>query len=288
MSMITRALTVRALAITVLVALLPPIHASPDPCDARSDVPCLRVPRCATGDVATVERFVDTTSGKAPRQETRVELCYDAGGLHVHGNATDYNIFTSSTHCNNETYGEGAVLETFLGPVNTPFDAPRVYQEQDASPSAVLWAGVIHKPQAGNVTNCNLGGPAPAPGALCLTAGTLPGCTGKDAFPGAGRGLGVTTATSATGGTDGRPGWWADHLVIPWSLFDGYFANGDAARAGKGGLPWNLWRLALYRYDYPNAPYGTTKSGFELTAWSPTGAPNFHVPQRFGVMTLVD
>ena len=259
-----------------------------DPCDARSDVPCLHVPRCGGNAPAVVERFVDTTTGKAPRQQTRVELCHDASGLHVHANASDYNIFTASTHCNNETYGEGGVLETFLGPVTTPWDAPRVYQEQDASPSAVLWAGVIHKPQAGNVTNCNLGGPAPKPKALCLTAGTLPGCTGRDTFPGAGAGLNVNVTNSTHGGRDGREGWWADHLFIPWSLFNGYFANGDAARAGPGGRAWPLWRLNLYRYDYPNPPYGTTSSGHELTAWSPTGAPNFHVPQRFGVMTLVD
>ena len=263
--------------------------ATADPCDARSDVPCLHVFPCQDADarLAVVEHFwlVDTTPGvlKRPRQNTRVELCHDAGGLHVHGNATDYNIFTSSTHCNNETYAEGGVLETFMGPVETPFDAPRVYQEQDASPSAVLWAGVIHKPDLGNVTNCNLGGPAPDE--LCLTAGVLPGCTGKDTFPGMGAGLNVNVTNSTRGsGTQAKPGWWADHLFVPWSLFNGYFANGDAARAGPGGKPWGLWRLNLYRYDYP---YGD-RTTHELSGWSSTFCDSFHVPQRFGVMVLVD
>ena len=48
--------------------------------------------------------------------------------------------------------------------------------------------------------------------------------------------------------------------------------------------PWPWWRINFYRYDYPQGPGGR----YELTAWSPTHEPSFHVPSRFGVARLVE
>ena len=67
-------------------------------------------------------------------------------------------------------------------------------------------------------------------------------------------------------------------------MFDPWFANGRAATAGPGGVsPWPLWRLNLYRYAFPNKTDPTP----ELSGWSPTHDPSFHVPARFGVAYLV-
>jgi hypothetical protein len=44
----------------------------------------------------------------------------------------------------------------------------------------------------------------------------------------------------------------------------------------------NLWRANFFRIDRPaDAPW-------ELSAWSPTGAPSFHVPARFGWLEFVE
>ena len=246
-----RAAAAAATVTSTLKAAPPPA----DPCSVRSDVPCLHVPACAAAGgraEAVVDGFFVTTTPPGvltpARQRTRVTLCHSPAGLHVRGNASDVDVFTAATHCNNATFAEGDVLETFLGPVASPRDNPRVYQETDASPSEVLWAGISHRPVLGNVTNCGLGGAGPPPSGLCLTAGVLPNCTGRDTFPGAGAGLAVDVTNSSRAGNGG---WWADSLFVPWSLFDGYFASGDTAHAGPGGGVWPLWRLNLYRYDYP-------------------------------------
>lgn len=39
------------------------------------------------------------------------------------------------------------------------------------------------------------------------------------------------------------------------------------------------WRMNVYRIDH-------SARGMELSAWSPTGKPNFHVPERFGTLVF--
>ena len=46
--------------------------------------------------------------------------------------------------------------------------------------------------------------------------------------------------------------------------------------------PGATWRANFLRIDRPP---GIPR---ELSAWSPTGIPNFHVPERFGVIAFVD
>ena len=78
-------------------------------------------------------------------------------------------------------------------------------------------------------------------------------------------------------------GWWGDELFIPWTMFP------VAGGAPPTPTPWKLWRLNLYRYDY----WRTSSSGGfdhkheELSAWSASGAGNFHMPQFFGSAVLV-
>lgn len=69
--------------------------------------------------------------------------------------------------------------------------------------------------------------------------------------------------------------WWAA-LAIPWP------ALGCAADPTGGSAPPRLWRANFYRIERPRdgAP--------ELSCWSPTltEPPDFHRPERFGVLEL--
>ncbi len=63
------------------------------------------------------------------------------------------------------------------------------------------------------------------------------------------------------------PGGWAAELSIPF-----------ASVAGAPPLPGQRWRANFTRIDRPP---GEPR---ELSAWSPTGLAQFHVPSRFGVL----
>ena len=63
----------------------------------------------------------------------------------------------------------------------------------------------------------------------------------------------------------------------------GWSAEFSIPFASLGAVPGgNPWRANFYRIDRPaDAPW-------ELSAWSPTGAPSFHVPARFGLLEFVE
>jgi len=63
----------------------------------------------------------------------------------------------------------------------------------------------------------------------------------------------------------------------------GWSAEFSIPFAALGAVPGKKpWRANFYRIDRPaDAPW-------ELSAWSPTGAPNFHVPARFGLLEFVE
>jgi hypothetical protein len=62
----------------------------------------------------------------------------------------------------------------------------------------------------------------------------------------------------------------------------GWSAEFSIPFAALGAVPGDRpWRANFYRIDRPvNAPW-------ELSAWSPTGVPLFHVPARFGFLEFV-
>lgn len=60
------------------------------------------------------------------------------------------------------------------------------------------------------------------------------------------------------------PGGWCGELLIPF-----------AALGSLRPAPGSIWRVNFYRIDRT----GTERA---LSAWSPTGHPNFHIPDRFG------
>jgi hypothetical protein len=66
------------------------------------------------------------------------------------------------------------------------------------------------------------------------------------------------------------PGVWSVEMAVPFSSL----GAGLPAAVGK-------WRVNFFRIDRPkNMPR-------ELSAWSPTGCPLFHVPEKFGFLEFV-
>ena len=222
----------------------------------RTDVPCLHVPPCSLAGAAFALTQVSNANGSQPsRQQATGSICWDEAGLRVHEVAHETSIFSPYTQCNEPVFVKSDVLEVFIAPVVNPTDNPRWYYELDASPSGVLWAGLSNN-SAGNSSTCVAAND-------CTKSGTLP-CSGRATFE---HGLTVNvTNGSAT---------YATELFVPWELFAPRFRVRDDE-------PWPHWRLNFYRYDYPDGPAGD----YELTAWSPTHSPSFHVPARFGVAVL--
>ena len=58
----------------------------------------------------------------------------------------------------------------------------------------------------------------------------------------------------------------------------GWCAEFSIPFASLGAAPHGTWRANFYRIDRPQ------KAPVELSAWSPTGEPNFHLPARFGLL----
>jgi hypothetical protein len=76
------------------------------------------------------------------------------------------------------------------------------------------------------------------------------------------------------GPTGSSQDWWAG-LAIPWAALTG-------PRSPRDGRPPRRWRANFYRIERPRG--GTP----ELSCWSPTltDPPDFHRPDRFGVLEL--
>lgn len=70
-----------------------------------------------------------------------------------------------------------------------------------------------------------------------------------------------------------QPGGWTGEFSIPFAAL-GPDLPGERE-----------WRVNFLRVDRPG---GTADSTAELSAWSPTGARNFHVRERFGFLRLSD
>ena len=112
----------------------------------------------------------------------------------------------------------------------------------------------------GNVSNCD----------HCV-AGMRHPCFGRDVFPPySADGLGVRVRNTSTG--------WTASLFVPFAMFPSEFVGHRH--------PWPLWRVNFYRYAFPSGP-SPRFDNYELSGWSPTHDPSFHIPARFGVAVLV-
>jgi len=247
---------------TTLSLLLLHLHitSSTDPCTSQT-LPCLHVPSCDDGSAAygdfkitnvpTVEPALDQTTG---------EICWNQKGISVKEFAFDTHVFTPWMHCNDLVFQKSSVLEIFVAPVHHVSDNPIWYFELDTAPSGAMWSGLSNDSR-GNSSTC-----VSADG--CDKSGTLE-CTGINTFP---HHL-TTTALNKSKG-------WGIEMIIPWEMFAKEFQPTMLTQQ-----PHSIWRMNFYRYSYPNGP-NSKFSNYQLSGWSPTHDPSFHVPARFGVIVL--
>jgi len=229
-------------------------------------VPELSVPHCSDG-VAEATPYLLTVpkQDEYPTEPTMTSVCWEGAGVVVRSNSTDNDIWQTCEECNCAVFSNGDVAEAFLGPVSSPSAAPTWYLELDVGAlHGASWAGIVKNslgtdtlytpaipcqvdPPAGSFASCELGCGGPRP-----------------------------VVRTAEG-----PGWWWREMVVPWELYAEKFRPVD-------GKPWPTWRGNFYRYAYPNKlPDGSfDHSAPELSGWSSTHNPSFHIPDRFGVLTF--
>ena len=181
---------------------------------------------------------------------TTVHLCHDSTGIQIKETAYGGAIFSVHDQCNSHVWENSSVLETFIAPIVSPLEDPQWYWEIDTTPTSATFASLIFNGK-GNSNNCSTEG--------CVQ-GELE-CTGSNDF--SPHQFNVSTTI------DDRTSFWTNSFTIPWTLFPGKLSA------------YRLFRMNFYRYAHP-ALYST----HELSAWSPTHSPSFHVPQRFGVVVF--
>lgn len=232
-----------------------------DPCASVPSLSCLRVRRCddASKPIATINQYwlTNVQQGQfiAPAQATNATICYMPNeGFTIHECATDSYAFTPFTTCNSYVWQKGSALEMMIFPVRTPFDVPEYYYEIDMAPSGATFGSMIFN-NKGNVTNCN----------TCVAEQL--DCKGANTFtsiPDMKLSAEYDTVRNGT-----RVGWHTSRF-LPFSMFH------ELKDSTK------LFKFNLYRYDYP---WGENQ-GYELSGYSPTWNPSFHIPSRFALMVL--
>lgn len=247
---------------TALIAVHISISSSALPAFS-DDLPVLRVPSCSSErGFAEFGNFSvsNTLPGKeAPRaaQATNGRICWSSLGLHILETAQEKHIFSPYTGCESPVFVKSDVLEAFLAPVIQLSDNPQWYFELDVSPSGVMWGGLSNN-SLGNASTCV---------AEKCTSGQLP-CSGMANFA---HGMHAAAKNFSHA--------YQTSLFVPFEIFAKPFRL-------KNDKPWKTWRANFYRYDYPSGPNKTFQN-YELSAWSPTFSPSFHVPSRFGHLIMV-
>lgn len=195
---------------------------------------------------AGLGEFVLANGSAAAEQQTAVRLAHDANRLYIRFDCADRDAWGTFRHRNDPLYREEAV-EIFLAPGEA---APRHYWELEVSPLGVLFAARIDHPTGQRAD---------------LVADTSWECQGLEWLAG-------PAGTSQD--------WWAA-LAIPWAAL----ADRAAAHRASGppaGPPPRRCRANFYRIERPRGGLP------ELSCWSPTltDPPDFHRPDRFGILDL--
>jgi len=231
-----------------------------DACGLVPSLECLKVRRCSNiiAPMATIEGYWRTTVAhgvfERPQQWTNATICYNDLGLVVHEHGVDKYPFTPFTACNSYVWQKGSAMEMMIFPVKTPFDVPEYYYEIDMSPSGATYGTLIFN-NKGNVTNCK----------DCV-AGEL-NCTGANTFTTI---PDLKLSAEYTHDAAAKKNGWTTSRFLPFTMFH------------ELGATTRLFKFNLYRYDYPNGEEGT----YELSGYSPTWNPSFHIPARFALMVL--
>jgi hypothetical protein len=203
---------------------------------------------------AALGPFILADGSAAAEQATMVRVGWDARALYVRFDCADRDAWGTWRQRNDPIYLEEAV-EVFLAPLAplapTPAGeaAPLRYWELEVSPLGVLFAARVDHPTGRRAD---------------LVADTSWECRGLEwqARP-----------------TGASQDWWAA-LAIPWLALD-LHGQRPGGRPPAGPPP-RRWRANFYRIERPRGGKP------EFSCWSPTFTepPDFHRPDRFGVLEL--
>ena len=198
--------------------------------------------------------LLDTVSSETPRQRTWVKVAHDETELRVLFHAEDTEVWATHTQRDALLYEE-EVVEIFLDPVGDL----NGYFEIEVNPLNAVLDLVLRRSRSGWKRNfawqCEglqtavrlWSGNGEAKSSRLIDASSI--------------GIPETLAEANA---------WSAELSIP-------FASISSVPPARD------WRVNFYRIDRPKTPLDSPR---ELSAWSPTGAPNFHVPERFGYLHL--
>ncbi len=254
----------------------------------------------AWAGAAGVAPFTLADGSAAAKQATRALLAWDARALYVRFECADRDAWGTLYRRNDPVYSEEAV-EIFLAP---GAEAPRRYLEIEISPLGTVFAAVIDNPTgrradlvADTTWPCaglqSQVGPGGANqdwwAALAIPWATL--LAALDAGPAAAAAGDDPGRLSATGNDPDRQD--AAHLdpvrqaaahLDPGQEAAACHPLGDASDRRAVEAPPLLWRANLYRIERPR-----DGGAAEFSCWSPTftNPPDFHRPERFGLLQLV-
>lgn len=252
------------------LALSLALSSTPGLLGAKAELPELSVPHCSVGWASTQGYYVTNVEDLQPATWDAVtRVCWDESGITVATNNTDHNIWQTCEACGCANFNHGDVAEAFLGPVSTPGAVPAWYYELDVGAVAgAFWGAIVHNAQGSDSVY-----PSSIPCSAEPSPGGFASCVLDCGGP-------LPVVAVAQG-----EGWWARTMSLPWTMFAAEYTP-----AGNGGQPWPHWRGNFYRYSYPKKlPDGTySRSGgsYELSGWSSTHNPSFHVPARFGTLAF--
>jgi hypothetical protein len=252
---------------------------NPDAARAGGAVPCVRAPYLQLAGqeslnlaggipwarAAVLGPLILADGCAAAEQATTVRVGWDARALYVRFECADHDAWGTFRQRNDPIYLEEAV-EVFLAPATAGEAAPRRYWELEVSPLGVLFAARVDNPTGGRAG---------------LVADTSWACPGVE----------WQAARMADGA---RQDWWAA-LAIPWRAMDvqpptpvggpppgAPVAGARSPSEGPALTVHRRWRANFYRIERPR------DGRPELSCWSPTFTepPDFHRPDRFGVLEL--
>jgi hypothetical protein len=209
--------------------------------------------------------FILADGSGAAEQATTVRVGWDARALYVRFECADRDAWGTWRQRNDPIYLEEAV-EVFLAPLapdTADEAAPHRYWELEVSPPGVLFAARIENPNGGRA------------GLVADTSWECPGLEWQAGPRAATPESGPPQAESAGRRLTGAcQDWWAA-LAIPWRALDEHVQP-------PGGPPPRRWRANFYRIERPRGGRP------EFSCWSPTFTepPDFHRPDRFGVLEL--
>ncbi|KAJ1437745.1 hypothetical protein B484DRAFT_444936 [Ochromonadaceae sp. CCMP2298] len=222
-----------------------------------SDLPCVEISRCRSGDPnATVT--IDSLSnglGKSKAVST-VSLCFTDTDLYLHHEAAGqlYLGETSYQQCNSAIFNSN-VAEFFVAPT---LDEPHCYNELDISPFDVMYDAGIYNPNLNHTS----------------VQGTTFDCATSS----------ITHSTS----TLMSENQWKVDMSIPFSLLNcPYNCPQHCPLANRNG-PHDSYRVNFFRISQLTQNPQCSSSTCEYMAWSPTDVnpPAFHEPLKFGNLLL--